>query len=446
VRPPADHRDHSPSLLGSSEQYGAGAVRLVPGTGDGGSDVDGPQRAGMSVEVLQQIDPAMQSYVHERGFAGISVVVARHGQIVFDGQYGQRDIEAALPMASDTIFRIYSMTKPVVAAGVMSLVDDGRLALTDAVARYLPAFGRVRVLAADGALEDVARPITVRDLLTHTCGLTNELQDTPVAARYRQARLHHDASRSLADLIDVVAELPLAFQPGATWHYGMGLDVAARLIEVVADQPLGAFLADRIFGPLGMPDTAFEVPAAERDRLATMYGLPDVFAAGLTLGAIAEAAAAGANDRVDVSATYPVDRPDVFARGGFGLFSTVGDYLRFAQMLVNGGVLDGTRVLAVGTVASMYRNHLPTALLPFELFGVADVGRGFGLGSSVMMDVAAAGGWGSVGEHGWSGAATTTFWVDPEQDLTGVVMAQYMLATAAPAQDVRELVHRAIVG
>ena len=313
------------------------------------------------------------------------------------------------------------------------------------MSQYVPAFGRARVLSVDGDLVDVTRPITVSDLLTHTNGLTNELQETPVAALYRDARLHNDPTRSLATFVDDLSELPLAFQPGVRWHYGAGLDVAARLIEVIADQPLGAFLEERIFAPLGMTDTVFGVPDAKLDRLATMYGLPDVFAKGLSLDAVAQAAGSGVNERLDVSDTYPTNTPHVFARGGFGLYSTVDDYLRFAQMLLNGGELDGNRVLADDTVALMYRNHLPADLLPFELFGVTYPGRGFGLGSSVVLDVDEAGGCGSVGEHGWAGAAKTTFWVDPRQDLTGVLMAQYMLGSATPEQDLRELVYQAIV-
>ena len=157
-------------------------------------------------------------------------------------------------------------------------------------------------------------PIVVSDLLTHTCGLTNEMHDTPVAALYRDAGLHNDPTRSLSTFVDDLSELPLAFQPGVRWHYGAGLDVAARLIEVIADQPLGAFLEERIFAPLGMADTAFGVPDVKLDRLAAMYGLPDVFAEGLSLEAVAQAAAAGVNERLDVSGTYPTDTPDVFAR------------------------------------------------------------------------------------------------------------------------------------
>jgi CubicO group peptidase (beta-lactamase class C family) len=243
----------------------------------------------------------------------------------------------------------------------------------------------------------------------------------------------------------MISELPLAFQPGVRWHYGAGLDVAARLIEVIADQPLGTFLRERIFAPLGMAETAFGVPDLKLDRLSAMYGLPDVFAKGLSLEAIAQAAASGVNERLDVSGTYPTDTPGVFERGGFGLFSTVGDYLRFAQMLLNGGELDDNRVLADDTVALMYRNHLPGELLPFELFGATYSGRGFGLGSSIVLDVDEAGGCGSVGEHGWAGAAKTTFWVDFSQDLTVVLMAQYMLGAATPEQDLRELVYQAVV-
>ena len=210
-------------------------------------------------------------------------------------------------MTSDTIFRIYSMTKPVTAVAFMTLVEEGRIALDDPLVRYLPRFESMRVLADDGRLVDAARPIVMRDLLTHTAGMTHELQPTPAAGRYRQAHLHYDATRTLAEFTDVLAGLPLAFQPGARWHYSAGLDVVARVTEVVTGQPFGAFLRSRIFAPLGMDNTGFAVAPEDLARLAAMYGLPDVFALGLTPEALAEAVPAGIEQRRDVSTTHPTD-------------------------------------------------------------------------------------------------------------------------------------------
>ena len=322
--------------------------------------VSSPESAGMSTDRLARIHPVMQSVVDDRGFAGVSVAIARHGQTVFSAQYGHRDKEAGRPMTEDTIFRIYSMTKPIVSTALMILFEEGRFRLTDPVAKYIPAFGATKVMAGDGSLVDPVRPILVRDLLTHTSGLTYDfMQDSPVGDLYREARLMNDPTRSLEDVIAELAALPLAFQPGERWHYSLGIDVAARLIEVIADQPLGPFLEERLFAPLGMTDTAFGVPAADLDRLAAMYGLPDLFAKGQTMGALVEAGLKGFNERSDVSDTYPTDAPDVFVRGGIGLYSTIGDYLRFALMLAGNGQLDGTRVLGRKTLELMHSNHLP---------------------------------------------------------------------------------------
>ena len=341
-----------------------------------------PDVVGMSANRLERIHPAIRAYVDGGGYVGISVAIARRGQVVFRAQYGDRDREAGLPMTDDTIFRIYSMTKPIVCVAVMALLEEGKIRLTNPVSDYLPAFAAGKVLGDDGILADPVRPVTVRDLLTHTSGLTNELQPNQVAALYREARLHHDATRSLASFVDEAARMPLAFQPGTRWHYGAGIDVAARLVEVIADQPFDQFLNERVLEPLGMTDTGFGVAAAKLDRLAAMYGLPDVFAKGVSLESIGEAAGAGFNERVDVSDTHPTDTPDVFVRGGFGLYSTLDDYLRFAQMLANHGELNGVRLLSRKTVELMYTNHLPPALLPFETFGEPNPGWGFGLGSA----------------------------------------------------------------
>lgn len=394
--------------------------------------------------LADRLDPLMQAYVDERGFAGLNVAVVHCRRTVFAGSFGRRDAEAALPMTADTIFRIYSMTKPIVAVAVMTLVEDGALALDDRVDRFLPAFGRLQVLSPGGELSDAVRPILVRDLLTHTGGFTNELQATAPAALYREARVHNDPTRTLEEFVDTIGALPLAFQPGTRWHYGTGLDVAGRLVELIVGQPLGDVLRRRIFDPLAMADTGFAVPGDRLGDLAAMYGAADVFARGLSLEAVAEAMADGVNRRLDVSSNHPTDAPDVFVRGGFGLYSTIGDVMRFSRMLVEGGELDGHRVLRPATVASMHRNHLPAELLPFELFGTTFPGRGFGLGSGVVVDIDAAGPPGSVGEHGWPGAAKTYSWVDPAEQLVGVLMAQYLFCPEAPELDLRAAVYDAI--
>ncbi len=400
----------------------------------------------MSAERLERIDPIMQSYVDGRGFAGLSVLLARRGQTVFSAQYGNRDKEAGKPVTEDTIFRIYSMTKPIISTALMLLFEEGRVRLIDPVATYIPAFADTKVLAEDGALVDPIRPVVVRDLLTHTSGLTYDfMPGSPVAEQYRDARLINDAGRSLEGMIDELAQLPLAFQPGTRWHYSLGIDVAARVVEVVSGQPLGEFVQQRMFGPLNMTDTGFAVPPAKLDDVAAMYGLPDIAGKGQSMEGLVVAALAGVNVRSDVSDTYPTDAPDVFARGGHGLFSTARDYLRFAQMLLNGGELDGQRLLGRKTLDLMHSNHLPPALLPYEIGGIPNPGFGFGLGSRVMMDPAATGGPGSVGEYGWAGAAKTYYWVDPVEDLVGVLMTQYMVGMDMPEQDLRALAYQAIV-
>ena len=250
-----------------------------------------PETVGMSASRLDRLRPIMQSYVEDRGVVGISTMISRRGQVVHAEQFGHRDREADLPMTADTIFRIYSMTKPIVSTALMLLHEEGRFQLEHPIANYLPAFGAVKVLAADGTLVDPVRPIDVRDLLTHTSGLTYDFMiDTPVAQMYRDAQHLHDATRTLEAMIDELATLPLAFQPGARWHYSVGIDVAARLIEVISGQPLGDFLRERLFDPLGMVDTGFGVPDAELDRLAAMYGLPDLVGENYSAVQLLEAA------------------------------------------------------------------------------------------------------------------------------------------------------------
>ena len=408
-------------------------------------DVTSPEQVGMSSERLARIGPAMESYVTERGVVGISTMISRRGQIVHSEQFGFQDKEAGTPLADDTIFRIYSMTKPIVSTALMLLHEEGRFQLEHPVAQYLPAFAAVKVLGDDGVLVDPVRPMQIRDLLTHTSGLTYDFMvDNPAAQLYREARIMNDATRSLEAVIDELATLPLGFQPGSRWHYSVGIDVAARLIEVLSGESLGDFLHARLFDPLGMVDTAFGVPDDQLHRLSAMYGLPDLIGPDYSFAQLFEAALAGFNERIDVSATYPTDTPQVFQRGGLGLFSTTADYMRFAQMLAAGGRVGGDRLIGRKTLELMHSNHMPTELLPYELLGLPVPGMGFGLGSRVMLDVAETAGTGSVGEYGWAGAAKTYYWVDPAEELVGVFMSQYMTGMQLPERDFRSLVYQAI--
>ena len=404
-----------------------------------------PAAVGMSAERLLRVAPAMQDFVDRGVVRGISTLVARRGKIVHRSLHGHQDAEAGVAMSDDTIFRIYSMTKPIVSTALMLLHEEGRFQLDHPVANYLPAFATPKVLQADRSLVDAAGPITIGQILSHTSGLTYDFMvDNPAAEQYRSHRVMHDATRTLEQCVDVIASLPLAFQPGERFHYSVGIDVAARLAEVIADQPFGDFVAERILRPLGMADTGFGVPEDQLERVSVMYGLPDLVGEDYHAGGLVEAALSGFNERIDVSATYPTSTPDVYVRGGVGLFSTIDDYYRFAQMLANGGELDGTRIAGRKTLELMHSNRLTPSMLPLEIMGMPSPGMGFGLGSRVMLDVAASEGPGSVGEFGWAGAAKTYYWVDPVEELVGVFMSQYMTGPEHPDRTLRSVVYQAI--
>lgn len=406
------------------------------------SRVVSPESVGMNAQRLARIKPHMQTYVDQGQFAGISTLIARRGSIVHSEQVGWQDRENQVPLAPDTIYRIYSMTKPIICTALMMLHEEGRFQLFDPLAKYIPAFGSVKVHTETG-LVDALQPILVRDLFTHTAGLTyNFLDASPVCALYREAGLLSDAGRTLEQTIDEMARLPLAYQPNTVWHYSMSIDVLARLIEVLSGQSLQTFLAERMFGPLGMSDTGFSVAPEKRNRVSKMYGYPDI--ATHSFNDFIEAWQSGNNQRIDaVDTTYPVDS-DVFARGGHGLFSTAGDYLLFAQMLLNGGTHDGQRLLSRKTLELMHQNHLPQSMLPYGVTAIPMMGYGFGLGSRVMMNVAESMVPGSVGEFGWAGAAKTYFWVDPKEQLVGILMSQFMMSFDTVDKELMSLTYQAI--
>jgi len=385
----------------------------------------------------------MQSYVDQRGFTGITTMLARHGRVIHFEQVGWQDRENEIPLSADTIFRIYSMTKPVVCAALMTLYEEGRFQLLDPLAKFLPQFGKVRVLTSSAEV-DLIRPILVRDLFTHTAGLTYTfLEDSPVCEMYRQTKVMSNPDQSLESIIAELARLPLVHQPGTKWNYSMSIDVLGHLIEVISEKPLQDFLQERLFIPLGMTDTGFAVSHDKRRRIAAMYGHPDI--AVSTFSQIMEAWQKGQNNRLDVEGTNPSTNTRNFARGGYGLFSTASDYMRFAQTLLNRGTLDGVRILAPKTVDFMHMNHLPAALIPYDIGLIKFPGYGFGLGSRVLMNVAESGMPGSVGEFGWAGAAKTYYWIDPQDQLIGILLSQYMVCFDLPEKDLQVLTYQAVM-
>jgi CubicO group peptidase (beta-lactamase class C family) len=406
-----------------------------------------PEAVGCSTERLARIKPFMQSFIERHGYAGITTLLARRGHVIHCEHVGFQDRERTTPLSDDTIFRIYSMTKPIISVALMTLYEEGRFQITDPISKYIPSFRSLKVwhgTASDGKTVDLVRPVTVRDLLTHTAGLTyNFLEDSPVSEQYRHANLMSNAERPLEAVISELARIPLAYQPGTTWHYSMATDVIAHLIEVLSGQPLQDFLQQRLFSPLGMSSTGFSVPIPEHHRIATMYGHPDITTS--TFSSIIAAWKSGFNERIDVDATYPATNTQSFARGGHGLFSTAREYLRFAQMLLNRGTLHGVRILSPHIVDFMHQNHVPLALLPFGIGGIMRNGYGFGLGSRLLLNVAESALPGSIGEYGWSGAAKTYFWVDPQEELIGILMAQYMVSFDTPEKDFQLLAYQALV-
>ncbi len=406
--------------------------------------ITSPETVGFSSMRLGRIKPAMQSFVDQRGYAGISTLLARRGQVFHFEQVGYQDRESQTALSPDAIYRIYSMTKPIVCTAFMTLFEEGRFRLSDPLAKFIPAFAKVRVLNTDGQEAEAVRPITLHDLFTHTSGLTYDfLVDSPVADLYRQVGLMGNTERTLEATINELARLPLAYQPGSKWHYSVSIDVIARLIEVISGQSLQTFLQERLFAPLGMNDTGFSVAAHKKSRLASMYGNPDI--STHSFQQIFDAWSKGLSSRQDVEATYPSDNTSSFARGGHGLFSTAPDYLRFSQMLLNRGELDGVRILAPKTVDFMHMNHVAPALLPYEVGGIPSVGYGFGLGSRVLLNVAESGMPGSMGEFGWAGAANTYYWIDPQEELIGILMTQYMVGFDAPEKTFQNLTYQALM-
>jgi CubicO group peptidase (beta-lactamase class C family) len=393
-----------------------------------------PAEAGFDADRLTRIDRIYQRYVDEGKLPGFLAVVARDGQLVHVAKGGLRDIEASTPVEDDTLFRIYSMTKPITSVAAMMLWEEGAFELKDPIERYLPAFAGQRVWAGGSQNKPMTvpakEPVRMWHLLTHTSGLTYGFHYAhPLDGIYREHGYEfapHD--QDLATATDEFASLPLLFEPGTEFNYSVSTDVLGRVIEVLSGQPLDVFLKERVLDPLGMHDTVFG--NADPARLAALYN------AGLTR-----------NDRMGAGAT----QSPVFLSAGGGLISTAADYHRFTNMVLNEGELDGTRLLGTRTLRYMGRNHLPGGA---ELKDVArptisetqNDGMGFGLGFSVVLDAAKTKELRSAGELAWGGLASTGFWVDPAERITAGFFTQLMPSSAYPLRSqLRQLTYQALV-
>jgi CubicO group peptidase (beta-lactamase class C family) len=380
-----------------------------------------PESVGISTERLDRMHRGMQGFIDRREAGGVVTLIAREGKVVDVRAYGFQDVESKKPMRADTIFRIASMSKPITSVAVMMLYEDGKLLLTDPISKYIPSFKNQTVVAkSEGgatSTEPAKRPITVRDLLTHRAGLSYGFLDSgPVGDSYRKTGVSDGltvTAGTIAENVDRLAAAPLLSQPGSEWHYGLSVDVLGRLIEVASGMPFDVFLRDRMFKPLGMTDTGFEVPDAKWSRLATVYS-PDG-AGGIRPMKDPETFV---NTIMSPIAYYKSGKR--YFSGGAGLTSTAQDYARFAQMLLNGGELDGVRLLSPKTVELMTTSH--TADLPRG--GLLGDAGNFGLGFRVTVDLGASQTLGSAGMYGWAGIYGTNFWVDPKERLFAVMMVQ----------------------
>jgi CubicO group peptidase (beta-lactamase class C family) len=404
-----------------------------------------PEDVGLSSARLSRIDQHLRErYIEPGKIAGAVTLVARHGQVVHLSALGLRDRERKQPMTEDTIFRIYSMTKPIASVAMMMLVEEARCSLSDPVHRYIPEFEGLQVFRYGVhpafITEPAQRPMTIHDLLTHTSGLTYGfmLRDA-VDAAYRHLGISGGVPgerrpSTLKEMVQLLSRVPLLFSPGTRWSYSMATDVVGYLVEVFSGQRFDEFLRARIFQPLGMRDTGFTVPNGGGKRLAANYRLePD-----RTLVV------------ADDPANSPFLEPQTFFGGGGGLVSTAEDYRRFCQMLLSGGHYEGTRLISRKTIEVMTRNHLPggSDLAPLATGSFSEStyeGVGFGLGFAVLLDVAKRRLLGSVGEYYWGGAASTAFWIDPAEDLLVVFLTQLMPSSTYDFRgQLRNLVYGAI--
>jgi len=401
-----------------------------------------PAEMGGDPARLERLVRHFRRYVDDGRLPGYLAVVARDGAIVHVASGGRRDLESHAPVEPDTLWRIYSMTKPITTVAAMMLFEEGAFQLSDPVARFIPAFGDASVYLRGSAAKPLtvppAEPVRLWHLMTHTSGLTYGFHHTHAVDEIYRANGYEwgtPPGLDLAACCDAWAGMPLAFQPGTEWLYSVATDVLGRVVEVVSGHALAVFHADRVLGPLGMTDTAFFAAPEDHGRLAALY---------------AANPPTGLATRFDTMGRAALRPPNALSGGG-GLVSTAADYLSFAHMLLGGGEARGTRLLGPRTLAYMARNHLPggvdLAAFGRPLFAETIFeGVGFGLGFSVVEDPVAARSPSSAGEFGWGGAASTAFWIDPAERLVVLFFTQLLPSSTHPIRpQLHQLVHQAIV-
>ena len=401
-------------LLFFAGTHAAWAQQANKKAGEPGKNM--PESLGFSSQRLERLHATIQREVDEKRLAGVVTILARHGKVVEERTYGKKDIASGTPMAKDTIFRIYSMSKPVTGVAMMVLYEEGKWHPSDPVSKYIPEFAHLKVFKgvdASGSmiLEDPVHAPTMRELMTHTAGFGYGFFGTNMVDKmYADQKVLE--SKSLKEMIDKLAKMPLLYQPGSRWMYSISMDIQGYIVEKLSGQSLPDFMQQRFLGPLGMKDTGFFVPQEKRNRFATLYGEDPKG----ELVATTSPLWGSPNDYT----TQPT-----LASGGAGMVSTAQDYLRFAQMLLNGGELDGARILAPATVQLMTSNHLAASLMP-------ESGLGWGYDCAVFPDPQEADEVVGKGTFFWWGAADTWFWVDPTNDLVFVGMTQRMFGPGLP--------------
>tara|TARA_Y100000588_G_scaffold385987_1_gene480511 strand:- start:37798 stop:39093 length:1296 start_codon:yes stop_codon:yes gene_type:complete len=403
-----------------------------------------PHQVGLSEESLRKISLTVQKFIDSNQLAGATTIVARHGKVAYFETLGMRNLEEQKPLEKDTIFRIYSMTKPIAAVAVMMLCEEGKLELDAPVMKYLPELGSMSVAKNSESdkvtLGSANREMTVRDLMRHTSGLPGAIRymagTTGVDKLFRQAGLDRLHECNLAEMVARLGSVPLLYHPGEKWHYSIAADVLGRLIEVSSQQSFDVFLTERIFRPLGMVDTDFYVPTKKNDRLAAMYGLNPKG----NLRTI-DAPQGGTGNLSPVAYTK---KPKFLSAGG-GLVATATDFMRFCLMLLNKGTLNGIRMLEQESVEEMTRNQLPQSLIPLDKKPEERyTGLGFGLGVSVRVHRT---NWvpsSQVGEYGWIGGTSTEFWISPQDELVTITLAQH-LPFSNLSEIIKPMVYAAIV-
>lgn len=395
-----------------------------------------PEAVGMSTDRLNRIRIKFQTYIDEKRAPGFVTLIARKGQVVHYETCGYRDLEKQLPMEKDTIFRIYSMTKPITSVALMMLYEQGKFQLHDPVSNYIPELGNAKVLKhlenQERGLVEQNPSMTIQHLLTHTSGLTSDLaHDNPDDEAERMAR-YTDPDYTLEKTIQDIAGYPLLHQPGAQFSYGVSTDVCGYLVQILSGLPFETYLQENVFAPLGMVDTAFHVTNDNIDRFASLY-------------AENESDCSLQLHRVEGIFKRDFLVPTKSPFGSYGLVSTTEDYWRFVQMLLNGGEFDGNRLLGRKTIEYIAMNHVSPDLLPFKIGHNPWLGYGFGLGFAVVNDPAQTRVIDSSGTYFWGGAAATAFWIDPQEEIVAVKMTQIIESSLPIWDDIRVMTYQALI-